>query len=413
MSSSAFVRLAVSIAVAVSIFWLASRETFIYHVLAPPLSAVVVFSLFFIMLRTGVSLREVAGALAMALALWALEVHFLGYQVRWGIYLSFLGLAGLILLTYRVIWREGAKRRLAIYALGGALIFVGSVACTVPFLNWTRKAHPLALDLYLYSFDASLRVQIPFLVGQVFEHSVGFMFVSFFVYWGLPLALGMAFAGCLMSDRKSALPALVATLITGPLGVICYNLYPALGPVYLFADRFPWHPLTIEQARHLFLEPVALAGYRNAIPSLHAAWMYLVCWYMRRLSILERAGAAFFLFFTLCFTMGRGEHYFIDLIVALPFTVFILALTNLLLGRGRGVLVVPLLAGLGTTMGWLLALRFAIRTFWMSPLIPWAACILTVVGSLWAGKKLLLLEREPEASAKTWFAGVLAESRSR
>ncbi|HKM82895.1 MAG TPA: phosphatase PAP2 family protein [Candidatus Acidoferrum sp.] len=409
MSSATYVRLAVSIAVAVSVFWLASRESIIYQALAPPFSAVVVFSLFFIMLRTAVSLREIAGAFAMTVALWAVDARFLGYQVGWGVYISILGLAGLILLTYRVIWREGERRRIAIYALGSALIFVGSEACTIPFLNWTSKAHPLVLDLYLYSFDASLRLQIPFLVGQFFEHSVGFMMVSFFVYWGLPIAIGMAFAGCLMSDRKSALPALVAMLIAGPLGVICYNLYPALGPVHLFADRFPWHPLTTEQARRLFLEPVALAGYRNAIPSLHATWMYLVCWYVRRLSVVERAGAAFFLFFTLCFTMGRGEHYFIDLIVALPFTVFVLALTNLLLGRGRGALVVPLLAGLGTTLGWLVALRFAIRTFWISPLIPWAACILTVVGSLWAGKKLLLLEREPEATAKTSFARVLAE----
>jgi hypothetical protein len=409
MSPSAVGRLAVSIAVTVSIFWLSTRETFVDNGLAPPFAAVVVFSLFFIMLRTGVSLRELAGAFAMALALWALDARFMGYQEGWGVYLSFLGLAGLILMAYRVIWREGEKRRLALYALGSALLFVGSDACSGPFLDWTSKAHPLVLDLYLYSFDASLRLQIPFLVGQFFEHSVGFTMVSFFVYWGLPIAIGMAFAGCLMSDRKRALPILVATLIAGPLGVICYNLYPALGPAHLFAERFPWHPLTSEQARRLFLEPVALAGYRNAIPSLHAAWMYLVCWYVRRLSILERAGAAFFLFFTLCFTVGRGEHYFIDLIVALPFTVFVLALTNLLLGRRRGALLFLLLAGLGTTMGWLVALRFAIRTFWISPVVPWAACILTVVVSLWAGEKLLLLEREPEASAKTLLVGVLAE----
>jgi len=409
MSPSAIVRLAASIAVTVSIFWLSTRETFVENGLAPPFAAVVVFSLFFVMLRTGVSLQDLVGSFAMALVLWALDVRFLGYQAGWGLYLSFLGLAGLILMAYRVIWREGEKRRLALYALASALLFVGADACSAPFLNWTEKAHPLVLDLYLYSFDASLRLQIPFLVGQFFERSVAFTMVSFLVYWGLPIAIGMAFAGCLMSDRKRALPILVATLIAGPLGVICYNLYPALGPLHLFAERFPWHPLTSGQAKRLFLEPVALAGYRNAIPSLHAAWMYVVCWYMRRLSILEKAGAAFFLFFTLCFTMGRGEHYFIDLIVALPFTVFVLALTSLLLGRERGALVVPLLVGLGTTLGWLVALRYAIRTFWISPLIPWVACLLTVVVSLWAGKKLLLLEREPEASAKTLLVGVLAE----
>ena len=38
--------------------------------------------------------------------------------------------------------------------------------------------------------------------------------------------------------------------------------------------------------------------------------------------------AAVVLVFTVFATMGTGEHYFIDLIVAVPYALFILSLTN-------------------------------------------------------------------------------------
>jgi hypothetical protein len=107
--------------------------------------------------------------------------------------------------------------------------------------------------------------------------------------------------------------------------------------------------------------------------------------------------------------LGSGEHYFIDLIVAAPFTVLVLALTDLLVGRGRSEIFVPLLVGLGTVLTWFVTLRFATRLFWVSPVVPWMACLLTVLVSFWAGKKLLGVEEQPMPSRKPMFAARVAE----
>jgi hypothetical protein len=58
------------------------------------------------------------------------------------------------------------------------------------------------------------------------------------------------------------------------------------------------------------------------------AWVLLVWWYSRALSWWERSIAFFFLFFTVLATLGTGEHYLIDLVVAFPFAVFVEALVR-------------------------------------------------------------------------------------
>ena len=257
------------------------------------------------------------------------------------------------------------------------------------FLNLTEKAHPSVLDLYLYSFDASLRIQFPFVLGQLFAQHHAFAFVSTWVYMTLPIAIALVYVGCLVQRRGNALPAFLALFLTGPIGIVLYNLFPAVGPIHVFGTRFPFHPLSIDQVRRLLLEPVAIPGVRNTMPSLHAAWIYLVFWYARSLSRVEKIIAGVLVFFTLCATLGIGEHYIIDLVVAVPFTVFILALVNLIVSRGRSVFLLPLSVGLLSTLAWFAALRFAPGFFWISAVIPWLACFFSLLLSFYCLRGLL------------------------
>ena len=129
-------------------------------------------------------------------------------------------------------------------------------------------------------------------------------------------------------------------------------------------------------------------GLRNAIPSLHATWIFLVFWYARSLSLVEKGIAAVLVVLTLFATLGLGEHYFVDLVVALPFTVLILALTNALVKRRAAECSIPFVAGLVTTLAWFGALRFCPRAFWASPVLPWAAVVFTIAVAIWAGLRL-------------------------
>jgi hypothetical protein len=170
--------------------------------------------------------------------------------------------------------------------------------------------------------------------------------------------------------------------------VIFYNVLPALGPAHLFGKAFPWHPLTVEQSSRLFLEPMPLSGAPNAIPSLHMAWVLLVWWYSRGLSCWERSVAFAFVFFTVLATMGTGEHYFIDLVVAFPFALLMEALCSFELPFKEPRRLTALGWGLFVTLGWLLALRFSVHAFWHSPAIPWILCAATVAVSLFFEGKL-------------------------
>jgi hypothetical protein len=134
-----------------------------------------------------------------------------------------------------------------------SLLFVISNYFADDLLRWTSAIHPKVFDLHLFSFDASLHVQIPFLVGQAFALWPALRVVAFLFYIGLPIPIALIYAGRVLRAREKAIPSFIAFLATGPVGVLFYNLLPALGPVHIFGRAFPWQPLSTAQAAKLFL----------------------------------------------------------------------------------------------------------------------------------------------------------------
>jgi len=388
MKSPFYLRLALSLVALVSMFFLVSRP-FFYRDSTLLQFAVAFSSLFFIFLRTQFSFSRLAGIILLTLCFALLNFHFLALPATWVVWVTLLGIASFGGMLLRVFWSDGARRRLAIYIVIPSSLFLMSDWVAAFFLDLTEKAHPSVFDLYLYSFEASLRVQFSFLLGQLFALHHAFADVSAWIYAALPIAIALVYVGCLMDRREDAFPAFLALFLTGPIGILLYNLFPAVGPVHVFDTLFPWRPFTLDQLRHLVLEPIPVPGLRNTMPSLHAAWGFLVFWYARSLSLVEKIAAAILVFFTLCATLGIGEHYIIDLVVAVPFTVFILALTSFILSRGRSVFLLPLSVGLFSTLGWFAALRYAAGFFWLSPAIPWLTCLLTLVVSYYCFRLLL------------------------
>src|SRR3569833_698853 len=114
-----------------------------------------------------------------------------------------------------------------------------------------------------------------------------------------------------------------AFLLTGPIGVIFYNLLPAMGPAHVFRGAFPFHMPDYRQAAQLVPTLVALPGPRNAIPSLHMNRVLRAWWNSRGLHWIWRAIVLYFVVFTVFATLGTGEHYLVDLIVAYPFALLL------------------------------------------------------------------------------------------
>jgi hypothetical protein len=121
---------------------------------------------------------------------------------------------------------------------------------------------------------------------------------------------------------------------------------------------------------------------------LHMGWVLLAWWYSRGLSVWERGIAMAFVVFTTFATMGTGEHYLIDLVVAFPFAVFLQGLCALGLRWNDRTRMTAVCYGLLLTFGWVGALRLAVKSFWISPVLPWTCCVLTVASAIFVQRRL-------------------------
>src|SRR5438552_15151669 len=120
-----------------------------------------------------------------------------------------------------------------------------------------------------------------------------------------------------------------------------------------------------------------VVGAPNAMPSLHMAWVLLVWWYSRGLSWWERGVAFAFLVFTVLATLGTGEHFLVDLVVAFPFAVLVEADCSFSLSWKDRRRLAAVLAGRLGALIWLVALRYDPGCFCLSPLVPWRSCLCT------------------------------------
>jgi len=302
---------------------------------------------------------------------------------------SFVGMAALAVLGTHTIWAEGDQRKLLLYGFLPSVLFVASEYMASTLLDITETLHPKTFDLFLYSFDCSLRVQFSFLMGQLFWTWLWVRFVCLVIYIALPLPLALVYAAQLRQRKEKAFAVMLAFLVTGPVGVLFYNMLPACGPAHIFGAAFPFHPPSITDVMHMNVVPVLLKGARNAIPSLHMAWVLLVWWNSRGLARWVRAIAMVFVVLTVMATLGTGEHYFIDLVVAFPFSLMVQALCQYSLPFRSGARRDAFLFGTFVTLIWLALLSFTSSIFWSSPLVPWTMIVATVAPSIIFWNRLL------------------------
>ena len=381
-------RIIVTFLLIASGIWLGQNRQFYTEAVVSIFFACTLISVSVIHLRILPSGRDALLVLCGTFLFAAIDFQLLHYRLILASWLSFAGLSSLVILGVRSVWAEGASRKLLALGFVPALLLVGSEYFASNLLEWAAAAHPKVLDLYLYSFDASLGLQFPFLVAQGFARWPSLRVTSLIFYIGLAIPIGLIYVGRLLRLGEKAVPSFVAFLTTGPVGILFYNLFPALGPIHLFREQFPWHPLSASDLSRLFVEPVKIVGFPNAIPSLHMAWVLLVWWYSRGLSWWERGVAFAFLGFTVLATLGTGEHYFVDLVVAFPFAVLVEAVCSFSLPWKDKRRLAAIIGGLLCTLIWLAALRYGTHFFWVSPLVPWASCLGTIVFSLVLERRL-------------------------
>lgn len=320
--------------------------------------------------------------MAAGLALDGLQILVLKTSLKLLPALAFVGLGSLTLLAVR-IWFSGEDRQLLRDATVPPLLFIVLGFVGSGPLQMTARLNPKTWDLFLYSFDQSLGVQLSFKVGQVVLSSWLLTRAVLGMYYVLPFFIMLIYARQLLRNRSLAMAAFLAFVIAGPLGVVFYNLVPGGGPGNLFGSNYPFHPLTVEQLRQLPIQLLTIGGPRNAFPSLHLGWALLVCWYAEGLSRWTKLAVFLFFVATVISTLGLGEHYFIDLVTAFPFALMIHAVCvpNSHISDARRA--IPLVAGATMMVGWIVLLRWGLALVRINPVVPWllsAATIAVTVG---------------------------------
>jgi hypothetical protein len=280
---------------------------------------------------------------------------------------AFLGLGSLTVMTLAMVW---AKSRAYLVPLRRALVLPMFSLVAGVSMDAVTRSEPSAYDLYLYAFDCGLGITPGASIAKLFDalpwigiaasaiYALLLLFPTLYDAWGLRRGV----RGSLMT----------AFVVAGVGGFIFYQICPGLGPLYVFGSRFPSH---LPAPGQFNLALYHGSGARNAMPSMHMTWALLVWWSAWELTPLARFIATGFATLTFLATLGFGEHYLVDLIVAVPFVLLIEAICAL--GRERRTALSAVAVGLMLTLGWLLILR----TTLVAQLPVWA-CWAMVVGTI-------------------------------
>ena len=267
------------------------------------------------------SAREVVAATALTpVVLVTFRLLHAGDPGPWltSLGVGFGGASGIVaaMAAARSAERETALRRLAAIIAMPAFVLVGAL-----FISSSAAWHPATYDGLLAAIDRSFGFDPSSVAGAFLAGSVSLTWACKIVYESLPMAICLAAATQWGRDRelKDAGNALWCTIAAALFSQLIFQLVPACGPRFLWGPLFPFSTAASPPPLH----PVSVAPgeFRNAFPSLHMTGALYVMWAVRSLGTTKRALAWTYAAFTVVATLGSGQHYLVDLLVAVPFAV--------------------------------------------------------------------------------------------
>lgn len=276
-----------------------------------------------------------------------------------------LGLASLGAMALQA-WRgQGEQRHLALLYLLPACSALVFTLLAGTFYEFISKSFPLTDDRLVYAVEEAHGAQFSFLTGQLFTAMPGLAFLCTALYLAPPPGLVFVYTLQLRARVPPPIDVVTALLVLSLTGYSMYLLCPVCGPKPVFGEAFPDHPPPVGEVL-ASNQPVGTAP-RNAMPSLHMASVVLAYWHARPHGRWAQLAALVFLVGTFLATMGLGEHYLVDLIVAMPFTLALHALCTPIRHPSRWQAVgVSLLL----VVGWYLLLFFGtellLRSLWLT-----------------------------------------------
>jgi hypothetical protein len=221
-----------------------------------------------------------------------------------------------VLAFARSIAAPGDRRRSELFGVVSLLSIPAPMLCQWVTIQLS-KLLPYKLDLYIYHLDGLLGFQPSFEIGSLISHHLWAAVPLMVAYDGLPCAVVLMF-GCYLwlSPWNEAVSLIRVFCLNLFLAVPIYAIVPVCGPLYAF-PTFPHLPASFVS------HPILLARPPNGVPSVHTSTALLILYFGWRWPI-GRILAGIYLGFIILSTMGSGEHYFFDLLCAIPYVLIVL-----------------------------------------------------------------------------------------
>lgn len=258
-------------------------------------------------------------------------------------------------------------------------------------LQLTVSLHPQTYDLFALRFDQLAGLDwSSWIITQV-DQIPGLRWLLHTTYGLTPLGFLAVALLQLRGRPPHVATALLAWVVMTSLAVLAYHAFPVAGPVYVFGSDD-----LAEKMRHAELLPVAMTAIplapRNGMPSMHFGWMLAasILWWQNGTRPWSRALLVMATVCTALATLYTGEHYVIDLVVAIPFVLSSLALCSTGVGWNSRHKQEAVIWGGVIWLSWMTLLRNEIDTFVAN---PWAAKLLVLLTLGIALRQAWLLRR--------------------
>ena len=259
--------------------------------------------------------RELAATIALGCALSWLTAR-LAHQSSMMQWVIGLGVASTLVLAARAVRRTGDPTTARLFLLPSLITLLFTLEAAM-FLGVISHYRPLTYDALAFVADAAFGSNVSFDVGRLFKAQPLLAAICTFIYLAPPPGLMFVYALEAKSKRHPPVDIVTVLVVMGAVGYSLYFLFPVCGPKFAF-PQFPFNPPDAASLAGKLI-PVPPAP-RNAVPSLHMASALVAFLHARRYGWIAGAVAAVFVAGTFLATMGTGEHYLVDLLVAVPFT---------------------------------------------------------------------------------------------
>lgn len=301
------------------------------------------------------------------------------------------GLSALLALVLRLRYRTSeADLTIDLLAACGLAVLVDPTLTA--YLHLTAALHPETFDIPLFRLDAMLGFQPSTTFALIAAQVPPFASLMNFVYLILLYGISVLYAMQRSGSLRLPVNIIVFSVVSAMIGTFLYQLYPVCGPKYAFGNAFPGF---LPSPESLSTSPAVVdPAPRNGMPSMHFGWALALWLNAAFLNVAWARGLfAILLGLTAVATLALGEHYLIDLVVAIPLVVAVQALCSSGIPWTSAERRNAAIWGFALTALWIVGLRIGMDVLVSVPGLLWLAVIATVVAGIGLYRPLAKVSR--------------------